>query len=1133
MKCLLLSLLLATAGLTAHAQIVINEVAPNNALDYNDEDNTYPDWIELYNAGATTVNVSGYSITDNADEWDQWILPSVNITAGGRLIIFASAKNRDCLGCPGVVNQLHTNFKLSNGEQVLLYSSTGILLDSTTIPDLHAGHSAARIPDGGSWCYSDNPTPNAANGGTCYTGYATAPVFNTAPGFYTGSVDVNIGGAAEIRYTNDGDWPGFASTLYTTPVNITSNTVIKIVGIEAGKLPSRTVTGSFFINQTTLLPVVSISSNSCDMFDEGPSCIAAYDGADGWEPDNPQIPAAVEYFTADKVQQFEKRIKFETAGNSSIFVYPQRGMQFTCDEDFGETDEFDYNIFNATKPGLDTLNGFRVRANNDWGNSAARMKDVINNRIALPTNLVVPAYQNVATYINGDYWGHYSAREELDAYFLRNNLGVNPDSVDIIRSGAGEDVWDIAETGTIDAYNALSNFFNTHDMTDDADYAEALTLIDKENWVDHFCLQIFVNNDEMAYNIRCFKSYEPNMRWKFILWDTGAGSECESCNSIQSLLSYPYLCDQINMMNDLMENPEFELYFINRYADLMNYYFTWDRIETLIDENADEIEEEIPAHFARWGTPTVGAWNSGVTELKGFFDNRAYYQRNEINSYFDLDGQVNVTLAVNPPEAGYIKISTIIPENLPWTGVYFDDAPVTVSVIANPGYTFSNWTDNVFIADETSPIFTADISSSTTFTANFTGTAAENPVVISEINFNSDSTRKAGDWVELHNPSDYPIDISGSSFGNEIFYNKFTFPPQTILGAGEYLVLVQDTAKFAAQYPAVSNYIGPFYFAIQNEGDSVTLQNAVGSVITSFRFDDKRPWPYTADGYGRTMEFPYYALDPSVAENWVAGCIGGSPGAPFTPCIENPIVDEINYKSLTTEDAGDWFELYNWSASLIYMSLWTVKDKNGNSYKFPSGTYIPGSGGRLVVYQDSLKFFTQHPDVTNAIGPTVFGYDGEGDAIILYDASGQIAFSVGYDDELPYPASADGGGTALQLINAALNINDPNNWTESCPEGSPGAEFIMPCANAVEEQEVEHTLHVFPNPSNNLFYFAVPELQGNAIVTVVDLTGKVIMQNTVIPSIENSIDLSNYPSGMYQLRIDADGEMFMQTLVKL
>ncbi|MBK8345880.1 MAG: hypothetical protein IPL12_22900 [Bacteroidetes bacterium] len=53
-------------------------------------------------------------------------------------------------------------------------------------------------------------------------------------------------------------------------------------------------------------------------------------------------------------------------------------------------------------------------------------------------------------------------------------------------------------------------------------------------------------------------------------------------NSIETLINFPYLSEEINMMNDLMDNPSFRDYFINRYADLMNYYFTWDIIETLL-----------------------------------------------------------------------------------------------------------------------------------------------------------------------------------------------------------------------------------------------------------------------------------------------------------------------------------------------------------------------------------------------------------------------------------------------------------------------------------------------------------------------------------------------------------------------
>ncbi|MBK8345836.1 MAG: chitobiase/beta-hexosaminidase C-terminal domain-containing protein [Bacteroidetes bacterium] len=88
----------------------------------------------------------------------------------------------------------------------------------------------------------------------------TEPAFNTAPGFYAGSVDVSVTGT-NVYYTTDGDWPEASGIAYTSPITVGISKVVKIATIEPGKLPSRTVTGSFFINETTLLPVVSISSH--------------------------------------------------------------------------------------------------------------------------------------------------------------------------------------------------------------------------------------------------------------------------------------------------------------------------------------------------------------------------------------------------------------------------------------------------------------------------------------------------------------------------------------------------------------------------------------------------------------------------------------------------------------------------------------------------------------------------------------------------------------------------------------------------------------------------------------------------------------------------------------------------------
>jgi hypothetical protein len=82
--------------------------------------------------------------------------------------------------------------------------------------------------------------------------------------------------------------------------------------------------------------------------------------------------------------------------------------------------------------------------------------------------------------------------------------------------------------------------------------------------------------------------------------------------------------------------------------------------------------------------------------------------------------QVDVTLNVQPAGAGTIKISTIVPDSLPWTGVYFDGVPVTMTATENPGYHFDHWQSNILVPMHVeSKSLTLNISSDDSFTAYF------------------------------------------------------------------------------------------------------------------------------------------------------------------------------------------------------------------------------------------------------------------------------------------------------------------------------------------------------------------------------------------------------------------------------
>lgn len=121
---LLILIFIQTTLLSA---IYINEVMTQNVYSYlHPEDRNFEDWIELYNETNSDVDLSNWFISDDEFDNRKYQLPTgTTISANGFLIILA---NGDGEG-------LFTNFKLKDGETILLSNSSGVLMDSLTIPE--------------------------------------------------------------------------------------------------------------------------------------------------------------------------------------------------------------------------------------------------------------------------------------------------------------------------------------------------------------------------------------------------------------------------------------------------------------------------------------------------------------------------------------------------------------------------------------------------------------------------------------------------------------------------------------------------------------------------------------------------------------------------------------------------------------------------------------------------------------------------------------------------------------------------------------------------------------------------------------------------------------------------------------
>src|SRR4051812_21125977 len=81
------------SGVLAQDAVRIAEFMAVNRTTLADEDGDFSDWVEIYNGSDNAVNLEGWHLTDNAGNPDKWTFPTVNLSAGGRLIVFASNKD--------------------------------------------------------------------------------------------------------------------------------------------------------------------------------------------------------------------------------------------------------------------------------------------------------------------------------------------------------------------------------------------------------------------------------------------------------------------------------------------------------------------------------------------------------------------------------------------------------------------------------------------------------------------------------------------------------------------------------------------------------------------------------------------------------------------------------------------------------------------------------------------------------------------------------------------------------------------------------------------------------------------------------------------------------------------------------
>ena len=164
-KFTLLSLII-TFAVSASAQtasLQINEICPSNIDQWVDPSFNYGGWVELYNPTSTTVDITGWYLSDKKEKLQKAkVTQTTSVPAKGFTTLWFDHYSK--------WSTQTIDMKLDcDGGKLYLSDAQGNLVTSLEYPEAVSRCSWARTRDGGdAWNYCANPSPGKTNAGRKY-----------------------------------------------------------------------------------------------------------------------------------------------------------------------------------------------------------------------------------------------------------------------------------------------------------------------------------------------------------------------------------------------------------------------------------------------------------------------------------------------------------------------------------------------------------------------------------------------------------------------------------------------------------------------------------------------------------------------------------------------------------------------------------------------------------------------------------------------------------------------------------------------------------------------------------------------------------------------------------------------------
>jgi len=887
------------------SDLYINEfMASNLSTVLSERYDEFTDWIEIHNAGTEEVSLQGLYITDDpSDSAKFWIRHDIILPPGGYFVFWADGRN----------DYNHTNFKLARkGEFIGLYDEDFNVVDTITYGLQENDASFGRkVDDLQTWVMYDVPTPGYTNHNLYVTGKCQIPDFSIPGGYFSGSQTISLSSSitsGQIYYSFDGTPPDMEDFLYTSPITIDTTHAIRARVFENGKLPSEVITQTYLIDEDVHLPVVSITTDPVGFFDDSLGIyVIGTNGRPGYCSDIPhntnmdwERAVNVELYDIHGNVEINQRCGVKIYGGCSRTRYPQKSLALYARGEYGKG-SFDVQLFDQ-KP-IYQFETFILRNSAD-DCRYAMFKDAMGQSVIVgKTDIDWQAYRPAVVFLNGQYWGIQNIREKLNEHYPAGNYNIDPDDINLVR---GHPEWGLMHGSSADYVNMIEHIENKN-LSADIMYQYVKNKIDINNYIDYQITEIYYGaNDWPMNNLKFWRANKgKNDKWRWILYDLdNCFRAWDADHNTLYLATDPYCrCTWPNppwstlLFRKVLENAEFRNEFIQRYAYHMSTTFLADRINHFIDSLKANIAPEIPRHIERWGGKIVPfpehwirpnfnsmeEWEEAINGMKRYVNERRDFAEEHVRDHFNLQsGMMSLTITSANPEAGKIKLNNQEIEEGFHQGEYFKNIPFQVRAMSHIGYQFSHW-EYTEIGKIPEIMSNAEITINNhlniALEAHFEPVPDDGPyVIINEINYNSHPDFNTGDWIELYNKRNEPIDLTGWTLKDDNDDHIFTFPDGLDIGPHDFLVVCEDVLAFKELFPEVVDPIGGVDFGFGNGGDAIRIYASDGSLRDVVYFEDAEPWPTQPDGEGPTLELISPNFDNQMPDSWVVSFRHGTPG---------------------------------------------------------------------------------------------------------------------------------------------------------------------------------------------------------------------------------------------------------------